>query len=352
VFHSLFSLILSNGPIDVADPVRISLEASSASWFSWVKYAGYAVALGCLMEAPETLVTLQKWWLLRFRDVDLEETKAEKTSWIIPSAAVGLVLIVLGIVLETYAEGKVSDVDALLRAHESDKITAAEAEAVSAIREAGSAKDSARDAGAAAKTAQRVADAVARDAQTISALVKSVTPRGHLIDASKESIARSLSPYPGQKVAVEQCGIDSRRPRLDISDRDTLERDGTWAAIANILRDTTNWSVSARNLPDCGLGDGVMVIASTEASSRTKRAAKVLGEELGRVLPTQPGPTFLLEPPGTGQRQREDMPWALIYKDPELIVVIVGKWPIPWSTPDRGRFGYGRQPSETLSRRK
>ena len=124
-------MILSNGP-DAVDHVRLSLETSSAFWFAWVKYAGYAVAAGCAMEAPETFVIIKRWWLLRFKDDEREETKEGKRSWIVPLAAIGLIVIVVGIVVETFAEGKVSDFDALLRAHESDKITEAEGKAADA----------------------------------------------------------------------------------------------------------------------------------------------------------------------------------------------------------------------------
>ncbi len=143
---SLFNMIALNGSSDAVDTVRLSLESASSWWFSVVKYAGYAVAAGCAMEAPETFVTIKRWWLLKFRDVEKEETTEEKKSWIVPLATVGLFIIVVGIVIETFAEVKVSDADALLRAHESDQITAAENNAASAIREAGNAKDSAKEA--------------------------------------------------------------------------------------------------------------------------------------------------------------------------------------------------------------
>jgi hypothetical protein len=151
---SLFSLISSNGPVDAVDKVRLSLEASSASWFALVKYAGYAVAVGCAMEAPETFVIIKQWWLLTFRDEEKEETKEDKKSWLVPLAAVGLIVIVVGILIETFAEAKVSDVDALIRSHESDKISAAETSAASAIREAGNAKDSAKGAAGASDLAK------------------------------------------------------------------------------------------------------------------------------------------------------------------------------------------------------
>jgi hypothetical protein len=89
---------------------------------------------------------MYKWWLLRFRDIEREETREAKRSWIVPLAALGLLIIVAGIIAETYCEGKVSDVDALLRAHESDKITAAEGEAATATRDAGEANGRASEA--------------------------------------------------------------------------------------------------------------------------------------------------------------------------------------------------------------
>ncbi len=123
---SLFAIVFSSG---VADTVRIGLEAKSAFWFDLVKYSGYAVAVGCAMEAPETFVLIKRWWLFRYRCGETEENKG---SWFIPSSAVGLLVIVMGVAAETFFEGKVSDVDALLRAHDSDKITAATTEASNA----------------------------------------------------------------------------------------------------------------------------------------------------------------------------------------------------------------------------
>jgi hypothetical protein len=121
---SLFAIIFSN---EVVDSVRLNLEATSEYWFSFVKYAGYAVAIGCAMEAPETFVLMKRWWLLRFRDIEREDTKEDKKRWIVPLAAIGLFIIVIGIIVETYCEGKVSDIDAAIRGHESDVLSAAEA---------------------------------------------------------------------------------------------------------------------------------------------------------------------------------------------------------------------------------
>jgi hypothetical protein len=197
---SLFWLISSNAP--AIDTVRLSLEGSSEEWFSWVRYAGYAVAVGCAMEAPETFIIIKRWWLLRFCEEDREETKEDKRSLIVPLAALGLLIIVAGVVVETYAEDRVSYFDGLLRTHESDKITAAEGEAAEATRQAGSAADSSKvahqesDAAATASGnaldiasgARKEADSFEHDIvtakqQSASATKQAADAESHLADA-------------------------------------------------------------------------------------------------------------------------------------------------------------------------
>ncbi len=151
------------------------------------------------MEAPETFIILKRWWLLRFRDEDREETKEDKKSWLIPLAAVGLIIVVIGIGVETYSEGKVSDIDALERSHESDKISAAEGDAASAIRDAGTAKVSAKEASAASTISQSASsDAVilatkARkeadsfEADIVSAKKQAADAESHLAEAMERA---------------------------------------------------------------------------------------------------------------------------------------------------------------------
>jgi len=177
---SLLALSLSNGAADALDSVRLELETRSTFWFGFVKYSGYAVAVGCAMEAPETFILIKRWWLLRFRDTEREETREDRRRWIVPLAAIGLLIIVVGIVAETYCEGRVSDIDALLRAHESDKITAAEDEAASATKNAGAAafnaqiaKDSAKQAGIDAGTAKNLAAGARTEADAFERKIES-----------------------------------------------------------------------------------------------------------------------------------------------------------------------------------
>lgn len=198
---SLASWILSSAPSDGPDKVRLALEACSASWFRLVKYSGYAVAIGCAMEAPETFSAMKRWWMLRFRGVDKEETIEEKRSIFVPVAAIGLLVIVLGIVVETYSEARVSGVDALERQHESDKITAAEGEAVSAILDAGSAASSAQraqwsaDAATADATkAQGSANAAGKKAAAAQETVNVVGKRAEDIEQELSSAQYLLEP--------------------------------------------------------------------------------------------------------------------------------------------------------------
>ncbi len=111
-------------PIAAVDTVRLALERDSAFWFRLTKYSGYAVAFGCVLEVPETVVAIKRWWLLRFRGEDHHETTEERKSRIVPLTAVGLLIIVSGIVAETYSEGKVSDTESTLRAHEEQRLEA------------------------------------------------------------------------------------------------------------------------------------------------------------------------------------------------------------------------------------
>jgi hypothetical protein len=285
---SLLAMIFLNEPSDAVDKVRLSLEASSACWFAWVKYAGYAVAVGCAMEAPETFVTIKRWWLLTFRDEEKEETKKEKKSWILPLAAVGLIIIVVGILIETFAEAKVSDVDAQIRSHESDKISAAENNAAAAIREAGNAKDSAKEAAGSsalakgsavnattlATGARKEADSFEADivaAKKESARLKEELADRTLTDAQQATIADKLRDLPSQEYQVtaywdsqESLGIANRIHQALLS---------------------SNWKFNPDGAKSMMLGGivGVQVWHHPAADESTKEAAKLLIDLLNGV---------------------------------------------------------------------
>lgn len=119
------------------DPTRLSLEAEGRKWFLWLLISGAVVALGCLLEIPETRFSLMQWWRLKRCRPPREENPA---SWRVPAASVGLLLVIVGVVGEVVFEGLASNADARLRAHESEVLSAAELKAATANQEAEEAK--------------------------------------------------------------------------------------------------------------------------------------------------------------------------------------------------------------------
>lgn len=138
---------------------------------------------GCAMEIPETCVLVRNWISLKFRKVERDE---DKGSIFIPLSAVGLLFIVLGIAVETYAEGKASDFDARLREYESDKITAAEGEATEAIIASGTAAASAKNASSDAAKAKTDSDGAVKAAAKAKSTASSA-------EQSAESVNKSMS---------------------------------------------------------------------------------------------------------------------------------------------------------------
>jgi len=121
------------------DPVRLSLEAESAKWFTRSLISGGVVAFGCLLEIWETAISVRNWFRAR-RDLTIKE---DPKSWGIPIAAFGLLLVVWGIVAEVTYEGLASNADARLRAHESDVLSIAEANTAAADKKSGEAEKTA-----------------------------------------------------------------------------------------------------------------------------------------------------------------------------------------------------------------
>lgn len=125
----------SSSPIP--DPIRLSLEAESRKWFVWLLIAGAVVALGCILEIPETRFSLMQWWRQK-RGLPSEEENP--TSWRIPAASIGLLLVILGVLGEVVFEGLSSNADARLRTHESEVLSNAETQAGSANERASEAQ--------------------------------------------------------------------------------------------------------------------------------------------------------------------------------------------------------------------
>jgi hypothetical protein len=116
---SLFLSFITTSP----DPVRIALESDSARWFRGVWISGIVVAVGCGLEIWEVAVDLTNW---RRHRKKLQSIPDNPGSWRYPMAALGLVLVVGGIVSETVFEVLASNSDSDIRSHESDVLSIAE----------------------------------------------------------------------------------------------------------------------------------------------------------------------------------------------------------------------------------
>ena len=336
---SLLAIVFSS---EVVDEVRTSLEADSAFWFGWVKYSGYAVAVGCAMEAPETFILIKRWWLLRFRDIEREETKEDKRSWIVPLAALGLLIIVVGIVAETYCEGKVSDVDALIRAHESDKITAAENEAASATRHAGDAaanakkaEDSADAANAANRDIQRKTETLAKEARDLTVRLAAASsklgdlehkihiqgPRGTLLETGKAKFIETLKPFAGQRFILLECRYEKRTPESLKLEQDLLTflgpKGAGWVELAY-----APWSECSDMLSLLG---GNLVFSNPFGQKTAGTSAEALAAILHELeINTSAIETYSDQFDASNLFfQGADSPGAFLAKDPNIVVILV-----------------------------
>ena len=170
---SLFLAIASNGSaLPPVDTVRLSLVASSAFWFRLVLISGFAVALGCAMEVPETIAIFKRWKAARFEGQILED---DPKHWRIPLAAFGLLIVILGVGAETIFESLDSNAETAVRTH--DELVLG-----NTIVKAGTAKNSADAATADATAAQGSADVAGRKANEAAKTVESVGKRATRID--------------------------------------------------------------------------------------------------------------------------------------------------------------------------
>src|ERR1035437_1437069 len=253
--------------------IRSDLEGLRNWYFGWLLFTTGLVVLGLAMEAPEV-----------WHDTVSFFKKQHKTApdWVKPVAALGWVLIIVGVAGEGVAEAFVSKADGLLQTF--NNILLAEAN-----KAAGNAKVSAEVAAWAASRAnteagraKQKAGEVARQANTLAARIANAdTPLSHLeAQASKtksdlinlaicnaprvisnwfvtggggtKSYADPLRPLAGQVVFIEVVpDAEARRAALNI---------------ARTLEDA-HWNVQLLKFVD-GLADGVSVQPFVSPHSR------------------------------------------------------------------------------------
>lgn len=243
------SLILSLINGSSSDPIRLSWEAISARWFRGVWISGIVVALGCTLEVWEVAFDVKNWWRHRRKRDTLPDNPG---SWRYPLAAVGLFLVVGGIVSETVCEVLVSNAESQLRAHVSNVLSTAETNAAAA---------------------QERATANEKEAAEIR---ESVAPR-RLTQTERAKLRRELGRFAGQPVAAFSNSFDVESS-VFASELLSALGSAKWNPHSHFgISQTVSSLTLAPSIPVTG----VLIHPSPEAASRA--AARALCKEL-RVL--------------------------------------------------------------------
>jgi len=207
--------------------------------------------------------------------------------------------------------------------------------ATKALTDSGHAETLAQHSSNTADAVSQEADGLSARIQHEAALLETMTPRGVLLQSSKQSLTKNLIPFAGQKAVVTECGFSMPKNLYSTLDKEQEEKDGAWASISQILGDDAKWSSHPGIFEKCASLGGVTVWVNMSASPNTQKAANVLSKELARVLGLQPAPFLAKGGSDLGLPPiDEQAPWTLIARDPERIVVSVGVWSLPWATPE------------------
>lgn len=181
-------------------------------------------------------------------------------------------------------------------------------------------------------------DTASRQMGILEKAIASEGPRAKLLIAAAPQLVKELSPFAGQRVGLYVCGQQGE------AEQETMD---AWGAIANILDSDTvsgitgaKWKEVPTNLNwtgNCGaakgLGQGVAVFVSKDASKKTMAAAVALSRGLATVLPPSPNKMLMSEDPAFRKLvvnrgfQTKDAPWNIVAYDPDLVTVMLGEHP-------------------------
>jgi hypothetical protein len=284
-----FSILLTN--FVPADSVRSALEGREELWFICLLVASGGVAIGCVLEIPETWTDLKEWRKLRKESV-------EPPAWRVPMAAIGLLLVVLGVIGEGVFEALVSINETALRAHDEQALA-------ETIKEAGTAKESAEKAQRASELASKSAGEALGKAETASATADKAdqSARGALTtagDARAEvatvqsniaAVDEKYAPRTLSKIKrdilielLSKARPVSPQPVVVVVSADAPDGSAYAAEIADAISDpATGWKAKAEGLMTSdGRNKGVFILVKDSQSAplwtiQLQRALKSAG---------------------------------------------------------------------------
>jgi hypothetical protein len=340
--------MLSFSPI--VDPARDVLNVQVRHVSTLVGWATLVVAIGVALEGVELLHDAIAWIKrrrLRAKELAVRkelkeifpagevrlrsESHSDHPRWVKRFTRIGLILVVAGVLAEWRCGSKLEDAHNAVHEYDLAKLTEAD-------QKAGEARDSALSAKASEKALEEKAagltlrmEAASRQLGQLERDITAQGPRAPLIEKAAPELVKTLLPFAGQKVALYVCTSAELRSQ----EREMIE---TWGRIADVLGDKgAHWSMPHSNLMfwkqefAC---DGIQIGSSSRSPQRTKDAVKALSDALFKVLPPSTDnmsgtvdPDFILRMLKRGL-EREDAPWTLEAKEPDLIAVMIGRHPV------------------------
>jgi hypothetical protein len=110
-----FSLLTTNSLFPVVDTVRVSLESKALHLFWGVLISCAIVAVGCILELPESVESFKHW---REKRKTLQATPEDLTNWNVPMGLAGVILVCAGVIGEGVFEGLQDTAETAVRAHD------------------------------------------------------------------------------------------------------------------------------------------------------------------------------------------------------------------------------------------
>jgi hypothetical protein len=259
------------------------LTSTRDLYFSWLLWSSFAVAVGVALEGPEVIHEVRK---------ALFHLKTEARPWITLIALVGWILVALGVLGEGISEALVSRADGNIQAFNDRRLA-------DAMKQAGDAKTSAKDAADASDRANASAGDAVKKTDEVKARVEAIRNRASDLEkdlasvqhgltlrldresvlvGKRDSFESALKPFAGQKVDVRYAAnlqnpndpYDPETSSFAFQLHFSLER-ASWLS-PYILRD-----VPAEH------GTGVFILVSAKSSKATREAAVALAKALVAV---------------------------------------------------------------------